>query len=76
MDECSSMPCHHGGSCKDSIDHFVCTCPNGFTGLICETDADECLGVNCSNNGNCIDKVNDYQCDCSTGSQWNSLFSG
>lgn len=31
-------PCENGGTCTDvpALDTFVCTCPNGFTGEICQ----------------------------------------
>lgn len=32
MNECSSSPCLNGGLCVDEVNHFTCSCPDGFTG--------------------------------------------
>lgn len=29
IDDCASLPCHHGGSCIDKINGFDCACPFG-----------------------------------------------
>ena len=36
-DECSSVPCQHGGTCTDHVNKYTCTCPIGYTGTVCET---------------------------------------
>ena len=36
LDECSSVPCQHGGTCTDHVNKYTCTCPNGYAGTVCE----------------------------------------
>ena len=36
-DECSSDPCANNGTCTDGINSFGCQCPDGYTGVKCET---------------------------------------
>ena len=37
LDECSSEPCAHNGTCIDGVNSFNCSCVEGYTGLGCET---------------------------------------
>ena len=37
MDECSSNPCAHRGTCIDGVNSFTCLCIEGYTGHDCET---------------------------------------
>ena len=37
VNECASLPCHHGGSCVDEVNKDTCICPTGYTGEFCET---------------------------------------
>ena len=37
IDECSSSPCLHGGSCIDEVNYYICNCPDGYEGTHCET---------------------------------------
>ena len=37
IDDCSPNPCLHGAGCKDGVNQFTCTCPDGYTGKSCET---------------------------------------
>ncbi|XP_019636960.1 PREDICTED: fibropellin-1-like [Branchiostoma belcheri] len=69
-DYCDSAPCENGGTCSYSAEEdtcFVCACPAGFTGQVCETDIDECESTPCQNGGICTDRVNSYVCDCPDG---------
>lgn len=63
-DECGSNPCQHGGTCKDHLNAYTCSCKLGYTGVNCETNIDDCAVNPCRNGGSCIDLVNDYQCVC------------
>ena len=36
IDECSSNPCTHGGTCHDGVASYSCTCISGYTGTNCE----------------------------------------
>jgi hypothetical protein len=35
INECSSNPCKNGGTCKDLINGYECTCVPGYNGLNC-----------------------------------------
>ena len=37
LDECNSNPCQNYGVCKDDVNHYTCSCLDGFAGLNCET---------------------------------------
>ncbi|UJR09239.1 hypothetical protein I4U23_013485 [Adineta vaga] len=48
-------PCRNGGVCSD-IDSPKCTCPNGFTGPLCENVLyNSCQEVKCLNGGTCYE---------------------
>lgn len=32
VNECSSSPCQHGGTCVDKVNYFTCSCADGYTG--------------------------------------------
>ncbi|XP_069744223.1 fibulin-7 [Narcine bancroftii] len=36
INECVSNPCQNGGSCVDAVNHYTCSCPNNWTGSLCE----------------------------------------
>lgn len=36
--ECASSPCQNGGTCKEGIGGYVCTCSNDYLGPNCEYD--------------------------------------
>ena len=69
MDACLVKPCMNGGTCqKQSQGTFLCECPLGYHGPICDQDTDLCsLGV-CRNNAKCIDGIGaNYTCICQAG---------
>uniref|UniRef100_A0A8C7E6K2 coagulation factor Xa n=1 Tax=Naja naja TaxID=35670 RepID=A0A8C7E6K2_NAJNA len=35
-DQCLSNPCHYGGTCKDGIGNYTCTCLAGYQGKNCD----------------------------------------
>ncbi|KAK7792852.1 hypothetical protein R5R35_009634 [Gryllus longicercus] len=51
---CSSMPCHHGGTCH-AIDseHYRCACTEHFTGNYCESRVNPCLSNPCTFGSTC-----------------------
>ncbi|KAG2461833.1 protein crumbs homolog 1 isoform X2 [Polypterus senegalus] len=63
---CASNPCRNGGTCEDLFNLFNCTCPGGWTGLMCEINIDECESNPCVH-GNCSDKILFYECICIPG---------
>ncbi|XP_056616570.1 protein jagged-2 isoform X4 [Triplophysa dalaica] len=64
INDCSSSPCHNGGTCIDEINSFHCVCPDGFDGPLCDLEVDECSDKPCLNGGQCIDRLNDFYCRC------------
>ena len=36
IDECASDPCFNGGTCSDLVNSFVCNCPPGYGGVLCD----------------------------------------
>ncbi|XP_072019597.1 uncharacterized protein [Amphiura filiformis] len=67
IDECAAEPCWNGASCQDSINTFVCLCPQGYTGTLCEQNINDCAPDPCLNGGTCEDGHNEYQCRCPVG---------
>lgn len=58
VDECSSAPCLHGGSCLDGVGSYRCVCAPGYAGANCQLDVDECQSQPCAHGGVCHDLVN------------------
>ncbi|XP_051253136.1 protocadherin Fat 4 isoform X2 [Dicentrarchus labrax] len=46
---------------------FNCTCPDGFTGTLCEEDIDECEVNPCENKGTCVNTPGGFYCHCQSG---------
>uniref|UniRef100_A0A8C5PVW9 Sushi, nidogen and EGF like domains 1 n=1 Tax=Leptobrachium leishanense TaxID=445787 RepID=A0A8C5PVW9_9ANUR len=67
IDECASEPCHNGAICKDRVSHFLCQCPEGYSGQLCELEMNECLSDPCKNGGTCQDLPGSFSCMCPEG---------
>ena len=70
------MPCKNGGICRNfNSTSYVCRCPRGWTGTICETQIDFCNPNPCKNGEKCsyIGYL-DYSCSCTT--SFGSNYSG
>lgn len=49
-DQCEPAPCLNGGTCKDGIGRYTCTCLKRYNGLNCENDIQQYCKLN---NGGC-----------------------
>lgn len=68
MRQCESDVCLNGGTCEvnDEDRSFRCLCPQGFQGLLCESE--EICSLKCHNNGVCVFSESGKQsCNCSKG---------
>ncbi|KAG5868452.1 hypothetical protein JTB14_037841 [Gonioctena quinquepunctata] len=68
-DECTSNPCHNGGTCQDMFNDFICQCPQGWEGPDCSVDVNECsrfagTDLGCQNGATCVNKPGTYECIC------------
>jgi Notch-like protein len=53
---CSPNPCMNGGTCTASGSSYTCACPDGFSGMNCETAAqprDRVIGQSCEIDAQC-----------------------
>lgn len=71
MYSCHTKPCLNNGKCvKSNQDEYVCHCPKGFVGDLCElielADSQSSCATNpCKNQGSCVPLDNDqYFCLC------------
>ena len=37
IDDCASVTCNNGGTCKDGVNTYSCQCVPGYQGIHCET---------------------------------------
>ena len=74
---CTLVPCKSGATCRTASrsrpsggasSDFVCVCPPGVKGRLCEHDSrDDCRGQPCQNGGVCFDKPGGFECNCPHG---------
>ncbi|XP_062298225.1 hyaluronan-binding protein 2-like [Scomber scombrus] len=64
-DTCEPNPCLNGGLCDTTLDGFVCSCPEPYTGKTCQTVKDVCHSARCGQ-GTCVFKSTApfYECKC------------
>ena len=68
---CTSSPCLNGATCFERFgtEDYICFCPTGYEGDMCEIDIDYCAPEPCLNGATCVDQVEGYQCQCPPGWQ-------
>ncbi|XP_073964399.1 protein slit-like [Choristoneura fumiferana] len=60
-------PCANGATCSDHGSHYSCSCPRGYSGQNCTTNADDCVNHMCQNGATCLDGLDEYKCVCAAG---------
>uniref|UniRef100_A0A7N6BSJ4 Uncharacterized protein n=1 Tax=Anabas testudineus TaxID=64144 RepID=A0A7N6BSJ4_ANATE len=61
--------CQNGGTCVTDVNFpagsgkYLCVCPEGKQGDLCNEDVDECLSAPCTL-GKCINTASGYRCEC------------
>ena len=72
VDECLNHPCSDGAKCINTPGSFVCECPSGISGPLCEYDINECVEENpCENNSTCLNHHGYFECICPT--EWTGI---
>ncbi|XP_066997092.2 protein jagged-1b [Anabrus simplex] len=69
LNTCGSQePCENGGTCENTApDQYMCTCPEGFSGLNCNVVDNPCATAPCGNSGTCQVVNGQYHCTCAPG---------
>jgi cubilin len=65
MSPCASGPCLNGGTCIPLATSFVCNCPLGYSGFMCQNQIDNCANRPCLNGGTCVNGLGTHTCQCS-----------
>ncbi|XP_044744621.1 protein jagged-1b isoform X2 [Coccinella septempunctata] len=61
-------PCMSGGTCENTApDKYMCTCPDGFSGINCETVDNPCAPAPCLHGGTCLEEGGSFSCECAPG---------
>uniref|UniRef100_A0A672MKQ9 Vitamin K-dependent protein Z-like n=1 Tax=Sinocyclocheilus grahami TaxID=75366 RepID=A0A672MKQ9_SINGR len=72
-DQCHSNPCKHGGTCRDGIGGYTCTCAEMYSGTDCQTDKSQCPSAGplaCEHF--CKPMTGSFRCFCARGYTLNS----
>nr|XP_046232815.1 protein jagged-1b-like isoform X4 [Scatophagus argus] len=69
LNTCATLqPCLNGGTCSNTgPDKYQCSCPDGFSGLSCQTADRVCLSSPCLNGGTCEETGQGFECRCAPG---------
>lgn len=60
-DLCRSAPCLHGATCKNTWNDYICICPRGYFGRLCQ-DTQFCELTTCPGNGMCQNLDDGFEC--------------
>ena len=53
--------------CLTVREDFLCVCPPGYEGDLCEVDFNECASGPCVSGATCEDRVDEFLCRCLPG---------
>lgn len=62
---CDYDPCLNNGTCSESKNRFICSCPAGYLGELCEETP--CTNTECWNGGVCVITSSVGNCKCLAG---------
>lgn len=60
-DLCKSQPCQHDAECQNTWNDFICICPRGYKGKLCQ-DIQFCELQKCPGNAVCKNLDDGYEC--------------
>ncbi|KAI0217084.1 hypothetical protein LSAT2_031011 [Lamellibrachia satsuma] len=63
-ENCTETTCQNNGTCDDTDGSPVCTCPNDYTGVRCESETEKCKDHTCENGGSCTNTDTGVDCTC------------
>ncbi|CAL8253571.1 unnamed protein product [Boreogadus saida] len=69
---CKSEPCLNGGQCEVTWNDFFCSCPENYSGRLCETRL-WCVEKPCPSGGRCVNLPDGYECLSEASFQDNAL---
>ncbi len=64
LSPCASGPCLNGATCIPLATSYMCNCPPGYTGFMCQTVINNCASGPCLNGGTCASHLGGYTCQC------------
>ena len=66
LSPCASGPCINGGTCIPLANAFMCICPSGFSGFLCQNQIDNCVNSPCLNGATCVNQIGSFTCQCTS----------
>lgn len=64
--------CQNGGTCMTDVNFpagsgkYLCLCPEGKRGDLCDQEVDECASAPCAT-GKCVNTADGFRCECPAG---------